>query len=337
MHFFVELVRSRLSSSWRQNSTGWISGNCPMCVLNGESRPDTKKRGGFHFNEDEWVYHCFNCKYKAGWSSGHMMTHNAKMLLKQFGFEEADLQRISIELMREEETARLLNPVADERPPYRPNWPEVQLPEGAQLLVDTVPATMHKNFEDGLTMLSERQLLHWHDWAYTSSDFKYRKRMILPYRHKGKIVGYNSRFIGNPPEGTAKYLVQKPENFVFNLDRQNDNRNVVVVTEGDYDAISIDAVALGSNSLSESQASLINQLKKKVILLPDADVPGRDLIEPAIRQGWYVAYPEWMAEIKDANGAAQRYGRAFVLQSTIAAATDNPAKIRVLAKKYLKN
>ena len=336
MHFFVNFVRGRIPSDWRQNSTGWVSGNCPMCVVNGQSRPDKKRRGGFHLSEDEWVYHCFNCGYKTGWKAGSHMGGKVKKLLKQFGLEESEIQRASLELLREEETAQLLNPVAEEKPPYDPDWPEVALPDGAELLTEIDPVSIHSNFEKGLLMLSERHLTHWTDWAYTSKDFKYRKRVILPYRYAGKIVGHNARYIGVPPEGTPKYLVTKPPHYVFNLDRQNPDRNAVIVVEGDFDAISIDAVALGSNSLSDEQASLINQLRRKTVLLPDGDKAGGALIEPAIKQGWSVAFPEWLEKHKDANSAACEYGRAFVLKSTLEAATDNPTRIRVLAKRYLR-
>jgi hypothetical protein len=334
MHFFVDLVRSRIPSTWKASHSGWVSGDCPMCVMNGQQRPDTKKRGGFHFGDDEWVYHCFNCKFKTGWSVGHHMPANVKKLLKQFGLTEADIQRASLELLREEDTTKLLNPMPEPIPPFVPTWPEVELPKEATFLLDAV--SMHKNFEKALVMLNDRQLLHWTDWAHTSKDLKFRNRIILPYRYKGMIVGHNARFIGTPPDGkTPKYMLSKPMNFVFNLDKQNVDRNALVVVEGDFDAISIDAVSLGSNSLSEGQASLINQLRKKTILLPDADLAGRELIEPAIEQGWFVSFPEWMGTHKDANSAAQQYGRAFVLKSTIEAATDNPTKIRVLAKKFL--
>lgn len=336
MHFFVDFMRSRLPG-WRPASGGWVTGNCPVCVRMGESRPDIKQRGGFQFGDDEWGYHCFNCGFTTGWKAGRRMSWGVRTLLEGFGFERSDIQRLSIELMREEETANLLNPLPEAPPPYRPKWSEAELPDGAEFMLDTAPTKMHRNFEAGIEMLAERELLHWHDWAYTSDDFKFRKRIILPYRYRGKIVGYNARYIGTPPNGkTPKYLVNKPPHYVFNLDRQSFDRNTVIVVEGDYDAISIDGVALGTNSVSTEQASLINQLSKKVVVLPDADKAGQGLIEPAIAQGWAVSFPDWMSEFKDVNAASVALGRPVVLQSVLMAATDNPTKIRVLAKKMLK-
>lgn len=335
MHYFVDFVRGRVPT-WRSGSGGWVTGNCPVCVRMGEKRPDIKQRGAFQFGQDEWVYHCFNCKFKTGWGKGNRMNWGNRTLLEGFGIARSDLQRLNIDLMRDEEAANLLNPLPEAKPQYKPEWPEVELPKGATLLTEQDPVNMHSNFEKALVMLSDRRLLHWTDWAYTADDFKYRKRIILPYRYNGKIVGHNARFIGISPKGTPKYLLAKPPHYVFNLDRQIPDRTTVVVVEGDFDAISIDGVALGSNSLSDEQASIINQLNKKTVLLPDADHAGNELLGPVIKQGWAVSFPEWMAEFKDANAAVEKYGRAFVLQSVLASATDNPTKIKVLAKKYLK-
>lgn len=336
MHFFVDYIRG-VVPAWQPSSGGWHSGNCPVCVRMGEERPDIKQRGGFQFENDAWTYHCFNCKFATGWNSGNRMSSGVRMLLGGFGVPASDQQRINIELMREEDTARMLNPLPEVKPPFAPDWPEIELPCAAPNIFDVDADTMSDNLQQGITMLHQRDLLHWTDWAYTADDFKYRKRVLLPYRYKGKIVGHNARYIGDPPNSkTPKYMLNKPSGFVFNLDAQSVDRNIVIVLEGDFDAISIGGVSLGSNSLSEDQASLINQLRKKTILLPDADYAGNELIAPAIREGWSVAFPEWMSDHKDANSAAMEYGRAFVLQSVIQSAISNPTKIRVLAKKYLR-
>lgn len=321
---------------WRPSSGGWISGNCPMCVLQGEKRPDTRRRGGFMFNEEGWGFNCFNCRYSTGWTPGHGISIKAKALLKEIGISEADIQRVSIELLKEKEEQSLLNPIAVKPPLFRPEWPETVLPSDAQFLEDLSNAQVTKNLKKGLLMLSDRHLLHWTDWAYTD-DFKYRNRMILPYRWHGKLVGYTARYIGEPQsKNMPKYLTSKPPGFVFNLDRQVADRKVVIVTEGDFDAITIDGVALGSNSLHQNQASLINQLNKEVILLPDADEAGNKLIDAAIREGWNVSFPKWMRHCKDAGAAAQRYGRAFVLKSILDSTVSSSLKIRLLAKKFLR-
>jgi hypothetical protein len=330
MHFFVLFVKTKIPQLWRANSSGWMSGNCPVCTMNGQPRPDRKNRGGFHLEENAWVYHCFNCGFKTGWRQHERISNRAKKLLKAFGADEAELQRMGIALLREEEHSQLLRPQPAPVELFRPKWPEVDLPAKTMSIVD-FQDPLPENLCAGLAMLDSRKLLHWYDWAYSQGDIKYRKRIILPYKHNGKIVGYNARFIGTPSAQIPKYLVTKPPHYVFNLDRQTEHRKVVIVTEGDFDAITVDGVSVGSNSVSNDQAKLINQLNRQVILLPDFDRAGEELLEPAIANGWSVSFPEWMAECKDANAASQKYGRAFVVKSTMESATDNPTKIRIMA------
>jgi hypothetical protein len=334
MHFFVDFVRSRIPMRWKQNSSGWTTGNCPVCVEMGQPRPDTKGRAGFQIHNDEWGYHCFNCKVATRWNKGQLLNAKQKMLLRGFGCTDHELQRLNIELMRDQETALLLNPTPDLPAPFSPAWKTVDLPNKSEHI--TAAETVTTSLSAGLQMLADRGLTHHTDWAY-SRDLPMRKRIILPYRYNGHCVGYAARYIGTPPAGTPKYLVQRPKGFVFNLDRQHNNRDFVIVTEGDFDALTLDGVALGSNSVSEEQASLIRQLRRRIILLPDADSAGKELIDPAIREGWNVSFPEWMDTHKDANSAAQEYGRIFVLRSIIESATNNPSKIQLLAKKYLRD
>ena len=43
---------------------GWMSLNCPMCTAMGETRPDTRNRGGFNITADSSiVFNCFNCGF----------------------------------------------------------------------------------------------------------------------------------------------------------------------------------------------------------------------------------------------------------------------------------
>ena len=58
----------------RQTPSGWSTTNCPMCLKNGQSRPDTRKRGGFKISDSTISYHCFNCGYKSSYKQGKVLT-----------------------------------------------------------------------------------------------------------------------------------------------------------------------------------------------------------------------------------------------------------------------
>ena len=118
---------------------------------------------------------------------------------------------------------------------------------------------------------------------------------------------------------------------MFNLDAQKEH-DIIIVTEGQLDAIQVGGVALAGNSPSDAQCTIIEELEKDIVLLPDFDSAGMDTINTAIKRGWSVAFPEWEPDIKDANDAVMRYGRLFTVKSILESIEKNSTKIKILAK-----
>ena len=108
--------------------------------------------------------------------------------------------------------------------------------------------------------------------------------------------------------------------------------SIIIVTEGQLDAIQVGGVALAGNSPSDTQCTIIEELEKDIVLLPDFDSAGIDTINTAIKRGWSVAFPEWEPDIKDANDAVMRYGRLFTVKSILESIEKNSTKIKILAK-----
>ena len=69
-----------------------------------------------------------------------------------------------------------------------------------------------------------------------------------------------------------------------------------------------------------------------MILCPDRDKPGKELIDEALALGWEVSFPPWYKDVKDAADAVQRYGRLATVASIIKHATSNKIKAQVKAK-----
>lgn len=101
------------------------------------------------------------------------------------------------------------------------------------------------------------------------------------------------------------------------------------MVEGQFDAYSIDGVALLTNEVNEQQARIINSLGKKVIVIPDQDKPGLMIIKHAIEYNWSVAFPNWESDVKDCAEAVERYGKLFVIVDAIKTAQDGEIKITV--------
>jgi DNA primase len=121
-------------------------------------------------------------------------------------------------------------------------------------------------------------------------------------------------------------------------------RKYVFLAEGIFDAIALGCVGLLGAKVNPTQINLIKRYPKTVIMLPDRDARGQDMIDVAIQQGWHVAYPWspqkgdrwWDDDIKDGADAVKRYGRLWSLLSIVETATSNrfeiEAKRRFLPK-----
>ena len=335
MTLVLDFVRNMIPANWSSNPTGWVSGNCPMCVQNGESRPDTKGRGGFLFEEDKFRYNCFNCNYTTGWAEGKYFSGRLKRLMKQFGIEESDIQRLQLELLKEQDVATLLLKQKKRDEPVHIDWGKMALPQGAVPIKDYSGGG--SDFVNAVEYLYERgfDITDNRLWySDTKTPARMYKRFIVPFFYKGIPVGYTARWIGNPPEGMPKYYNQQPKNnFVYGLDSQTKDKNVVIVTEGQLDAIFTDGVAIGSNNINDDQANIIDSLNKRVIVLPDADSSGMKMVNKAVDRGWGIAFPDW-DNCKDAADAAMKYGRLYTLRSILDSVVTNTTKIKVLAKGY---
>jgi len=161
----------------------------------------------------------------------------------------------------------------------------------------------------------------------------YSDRVIIPFKYQGRIVGSTGRKI---TKGKPKYLSDQHPNFVFNVDEQLDDSKYVFVVEGPFDALAIGGVALLSNNISEQQAKIINRLHKHVIVIPDQDKAGLDVIDKARDLGWSVAFPTWDSDVKDCSDAVNRYGKLFVIMDLIKTATERIYKNKSRQRSYEK-
>jgi hypothetical protein len=334
MSLVQDFLRHNLPNQ-KVNPNGWTSFNCPVCTSNGQARPDTKRRGGVRFPDaDSFQYNCFNCHFTTGWSPGKNLSSRVKQLFKGLGASEADVQRLQIELMRENETRAYLEQSIKEatREKFVPNWQYVSLPEGS------VPLTSVDNeyTQAAKDYLERRGILNYADWYWCDSDvYHLYNRIILPLTYKGNIVGFHARWIDKPPsKETAKVIKEQPKDYVYGIDQQTDLRKYVLVMEGEYDAVAISGINTGSNRISRNQADLIESLGKQIIAVPDRDRAGRDFAEDAIEYGWSISIPEWNEGIKDVSEAVERYGRLFVLKTIIDSQESNPIKSRVIARTH---
>jgi DNA primase len=171
--------------------------------------------------------------------------------------------------------------------------------------------------------------LDWYNWMWSAAP-GYKDRVIIPFYHEGKIVGYTGRKI---TPGKPKYLTDSQSGYVFNIDAQNYNRKYVIVAEGQFDAIAIDGVGIMTNEPNEAQVIRLSGLQREIIVVPDKDRPGAKMLKAAIDNGWSASLPPWGDDVKDIADAVKKYGRLYVLSTILHYKVHGEIKINLLKKK----
>lgn len=325
MTLVVDKFRTLLPSRAKSSPSGWTSFNAPCCGNRGHS-PDTRKRGGLRFDSGI-IFNCFNCKFTASWQPGRQISEKFKSLCRWMGASEDDIKTMVFEALKTESEDY-------ESPEYEPKveFPEKELPEGS------MPISKWLEMYDDMTSvwldpmieyISSRGFNPLDDDFYWSPTDGYESRVIIPFRYNGKIVGNTARKI---TDGKPKYLSDQHPHFVFNTDKQTEDQRYIFVTEGPFDALAINGVALLTNDIADQQARIINGLGNEIIVIPDQDEAGLNLIKKAIHYNWSVAFPNWDDDVKDCADAVERYGKLFVIVDAIKTAVKGEIKITMSLK-----
>jgi len=312
-----DLLLGHLPLKTTKTPSGWMTLDCPICS-------DKRKRGGIITNGSKISYNCFNCGFKTGWAMSPYLGKKYKDLAEALGATQQQVHAVQVELLKhgdEFDTTDVDNFVYNIK-----QFKELDLPEDWELIENLVDTNELKQYAKDRDLLGLYPLMHFKDLAN-------KKRLIVPFFYDDKLVGWTGRHIDPPNKQTPKYLHNMQSGYVFNIDKFiNSDRKLVVVTEGVFDAILIDGISVMGNSVTAEQAHLIDKLDLRVIVCPDRDKAGIELIDQALELGWEVSFPNWASDIKDAADAVHRYGRLATLQSIIDNATDNKIKAQVKTK-----
>lgn len=318
-------ILSVIPGKKKKTSSGWTTFNAVCCHHAGH-KPDKRMRGGIKYdNGTNWFYHCFNCDYKCHFILGKKISYKTTKLLTWCGIDTEQIDKWSLESLQQRDFVETL--VMQKRTRSKIRFKEAKLPEDAELIDKNNPK--HQKFVD---FLSQRSL--------TTDDFGFLitpnqlgrmgNRIIIPYTFKNKIVGMASRFLDSK---TPKYIHEHQPGYIFGYDFQKHDWQFCIVTEGIFDALSLNCCAIMHQTISDEQANLLLSLNKRIIVVPDQDRSGLGICERALELGFQVSIPEWDQMVKDVNDAVVRYGKLATLMSIVQSATSNKIKIEMARKK----
>jgi len=328
MNLIVDTVLNNLPLKRKTTPSGWNSFNAVCCHNNGNSR-DIRNRGGIIQNNDSISYHCFNCQFKTSWQPGRTLTPKFKKFLKWLGVTDELITKCHFESLK------LKDEISGTQFVKIYHFNERELPMHSQHIKEWISLEEDiqetSNLYNVISYLVGRGFSNPFDEDFYWTPY-YKDRVIIPFRFQNKIVGYTARKI---KEGAPKYISDQQPGYVFNLDKQTNDRKFVILCEGPFDAIAIEGIAILSNEISQNQRKLIDNLKRKVIVVPDRDIGGSKLIDQALEFGWSVAFPDW-ENCKDVNDSVMKYGKVLSLYNILNNVESNELKIKLICKKWIR-
>jgi hypothetical protein len=307
----------------KQSSSGWISVNGPCCVHNGES-PDRRQRGGLLSSPSGWSWHCFNCNFTASFILGRNLSVRARKLLGWLNVPQEEIERVNLESLRHRSIAGLI----DDRQRTAAAIQNIQFEErdiGGVEFVTTRHTEVWK-------YLRQRQAPLDYPFMVTNTLLTTRPGVIIPFTYDNTVVGCTTRFLD---DRKPVWVNDFQPGYVFGTDLQHADWQHVIVTEGIFDALSISGLALMHNTVSDAQARLIRNLGKEIIVVPDRDRAGMELVDQAIELGWAVSMPAW-EDCKDVNDAVIKYGRLATLLSIMQSRETSRIKIELRKRQIVK-
>jgi len=324
MSVLQEIITTYLPTKRKQTPSGWISFNAVCCQHNGHSI-DKRGRGGIILKEEGVSYHCFNCGFKCSWQPGNTLSFKMKKLLSWMQIEDDIIAKVGLQLIKDS-TANIKI--------YKNTIPSISF-EDKQLPLDFIPLDDVSALSDSqyqiMQYLVERNLYLEDTQFYFSSSIAYKDRLIIPFYFSNNLVGWTARSIKNK---TPKYITQSQPGFIYNYDKQTNEKQCVIVCEGPFDALHIQGASILGSEISAQQLLLLKKLDKEIIVVPDRDKAGKKLLYQSLDLDFSISMPNWNSKINDVSDAVNKYGRALTLHSIIQAKQNNKLKIKLGIKKW---
>lgn len=310
----------------------WVAHNCPACIHNGQSRPDTRNRGAQRHGVDgSFVFHCFNCGFVTGWRMGSHLGKKMRELVTYYGGTQQDVLQMMCYAKELVDSGEYEN---QNEPTYiNPVVVTHDLPPNCMPIINWFMHfaecdSMPDDFVRVCKELSNRNpiLINLPFYWTPNTDNQLNKSAILPYLMNGSPVGYTARYMYGT--GTMRYQNKFPSNILYGFDLLNSDTKDIYVFEGPIDAEVCNGVALNGYIMADAHIDALTRCKemgKRIIVVPDRDKDGRRLARQAIMCGFDVACPEWGIDdnreiIKDAEQASRKYGRVltnYILQNSV--------------------
>lgn len=305
-----DLIRNKIPFIYKKSSTGFEPVICAVCN-------DYKIRGGFKFSGNMIGYHCFNCGIDGIFEEGSTnISKSFKKILNAFQISNEEIDEIisenfiangGLKQISKQEKEITLDILIKNKLSFI--TPEVKLPKNSVPINKINPQSREEL--NIIKYLSNRHIINVNHNFYISSEKDYQNRVIIPFLRNGKIIYWQARSIDGSEPRYLNSSVHKTA-VLYNYDELNKYSELpIFITEGVFDAIPINGVALIGSELNDVKKELLKKIKRRIIFIIQRDKNGKKLAYEALKNGWEISFPP--EGFNDVNSAICETGISWTI------------------------
>jgi hypothetical protein len=200
--------------------------------------------------------------------------------------------------------------------------PTVKLPEHSWMLGSTQD---HLDYQATLVeyLLNRKVDLDKYHF-YFNLDERFKDRIIIPFYRAGKLIYWQARSILKDEKKRYDNAPVGREAVIFNFEKLSlFSQEPLFVTEGAFDAMMFDGIAILGSKLTEAKIELLKKSNRKLIFIIDKDDNGKQLADKVLKLGWQIVFVPTGAS--DLNNCVVRFGHtwtAYHLMKSIPTSAD---------------
>lgn len=284
------------------DSRGFYSLKCQCCH-------DYKVRAGFKFENNNIGYNCWNCGTTGRFEefSGHV-SKNFRKILNAYGIEDSDIDTVlNSTFFNKKETESTVVTLAS-LTKVSTSTPQVKLPPKSIKLGSTTDFLQYQEKLADYLLSRKIDIISYP--FFFSMEQRFLDRVIIPFYRNSKLIYWQARSINPDEKKRYDNAAVGRDAVMFNIDRLTSYSPLpLFVTEGVFDAMMFDGVAILGSKLTPAKIELLKASTRRLVFVIDKDSNGRHVAEEALSHGWEITFVPDGAE--DLNKSVRRFGKAW--------------------------
>ncbi len=301
------------------DSRGFFSLKCEVCH-------DYKVRAGFKFDNGTIGYNCWNCSTTGKFEefSGRI-SKNFRKILNAYGIEDSEISAVINTAFFNKKAKEDTKITLAQLTKVNTSTPTTKLPPKSFQLGHTEFLDYQEKL---VAYLIDRNIDISKYKFFFSLEPRFINRIIIPFYRNGQLIYWQARSIDPTVNKRYDNAAVGRDAVMFGFDQLNRySHGPLFVTEGVFDAMVIDGIAILGSKLNDAKVKLLSESPRRLIFVIDKDKNGRHLAEDVLSRGWEIAFAPDGAD--DINHSICRFGLTYTIHALMKSITKDPDAARL--------